>query len=441
MAILPDSQGLRKKGRVDLDTEKLIALDKRFSWHPFTQMADWCAPGHEPLVLVEGKGAVLTDSRGREYLDGNASIWTNVHGHGHPKIVEAIREQAGRLAHASFLGTTNVPATLLAEKLVSLFPGGELSRVFFSDDGSTAMECAMKMALQYRQLVGEEARSEFVAFDGAYHGDTFGAAALGGIGAFHARFERFSGLPVRRCGTLEDLPEDGSRVAAVAIEPLIQGANGMRMWPEGMLRGLREWCDRNGAHLILDEVMTGFGRTGTMFACEREGVVPDFIALAKGLTGGTMPLAATLTTEAIYEAFLGEFEEMKTFFYGHSYSGNPMGCAAALASLAIFEEEGVIAGLGAKIERLGEGLERLRAAHPAVTGIRQCGMIGALDLGGLDWRERTGARVCEAAREHGLLTRPVLDTLVLMPPLCVSGDELDRMVGSLGSGIADVLEK
>ncbi len=263
-------------------------------------MAGWCAGGHEPLVIERGEGVYLFDREGRRYLDGNASIWTNIHGHNHPHINAAITAQLEKIAHCSFLGTTNEPAALLAEQLVGLFPPETLTKVFFSDDGSTAMECAMKMALQFWQLSGRPERCEFAAFDRAYHGDTFGATALGGIATFHARFEKL-GLKVHRLNSAGDLAGlEPSKLAGIAIEPLIQGAAGMRIWPAGMLAELRDWCDHEDVLLILDEVMTGFGRTGKMFACEHEGVVPDFIALAKGLSGGYLPLAATLTTQRIF---------------------------------------------------------------------------------------------------------------------------------------------
>lgn len=425
----------------------LVAADKAFVWHPFTQMRDWCAPEHEPLVLVEGQGCTLTDSRGRIYLDGNSSIWTNIHGHSHPRIVRAIREQAAKLAHSSFLGFTNEPAIRLAEKLAGLFPSGTLSRVFYTDDGSTAVEVALKMAVQYWQLSGRPEKRRFAAFENAYHGDTAGAASLGGIGVFHDRFASMT-FPVVRADSLATLEAlDAPTVASLAgvvIEPLIQGAAGMRLWPQGLLRGLRVWCDKHEVFLILDEVMTGFGRTGKMFACEHEGVVPDFIALAKGLTGGTMPLAATLTTGKVFEAFLGDYAEMKALFYGHSYCGNPLACAAALASLEVFDEEETLAALQPKIRVLGELLSGL-ASEAHVGGVRQCGMIAGIDVvadktGSVPypWQEQTGAKICVAAREHGLLTRPIRDTLVLMPPLCATDDELARMVEALRLGICRV---
>jgi adenosylmethionine-8-amino-7-oxononanoate aminotransferase len=426
-------------------TSELRATDKQYLWHPFTQMRDWCAPEHDPLVVAEGRGSLLIDSEGAEYLDGNSSIWTNIHGHSHPKIVAALHRQAAKLAHSSFLGFTNEPAIRLAEKLVALFPDNTLTRVFYSDDGSTAIEVALKMAVQFHQLTGHPERCRFAAFDRAYHGDTAGAASLGGIAAFHDRFAPLS-FPVVQVNDLPALealdPATTASLAGIVIEPLIQGAAGMRTWPRGLLRDLRAWCDRHGVFLILDEVMTGFGRTGKMFACEHENVVPDFIALAKGLTGGTTPLAATLTTEKVYEAFLGDYAEMKTLFYGHSYCGNPLGCAAALASLELFEEERTLENLPPKIHRLGELLCDL-AADPHVGAVRQCGFMAGIDVVQADgspypWQDQTGTRICLAARAHGLLTRPIRDTLVLMPPLCFTEAELQRAAAALQAGIGEV---
>lgn len=411
------------------DTEALVRADQAHTWHPFTPMQAWCDPAHEPLVLVEGHGAILRDSRGREYLDGNSSIWTNLHGHNHPKINAAIRAQLDRVAHVSFLGSTNAPAAQLAGRLCGLFPRKNLPRVFFSDNGSTAVEVALKMAVQFWQLDGRPDRNRFVAFDRAYHGDTAGASSVGGIAGFHGRFARMH-FPVERIASLEELAALPSpdTIAAVIIEPLVQGAAGIRPWPAGMLRELSAWCDVHGIFLILDEVLTGFGRTGTMFACEQERVFPDFLCVAKGLSGGYLPLAATLTTERVFEKFLGRVDELKTLYYGHSYTGNPLGCAAALASLDIFEEEHVLENLKPKITRLGELLAEL-ARHPRVREVRQCGFIAGIEIGAdkstaHPWQELRGARVCEAARRHGLLTRPVLDTIVLMPPYCVTEAQL-----------------
>ncbi len=421
-------------------TESLRQLDKAHLWHPFTQMKDWCASEDDPLIIASGNGPFLTDSEGNEYFDGNSSIWTNIHGHCHPAINAAIREQLEQIAHCSALGFSNEPAIRLAERLVQFFPEGTLNRVFFSDDGSTAIECACRMAVQYRHLKGETERVKIVAFDGAYHGDTVGAASLGGIEVFKDRFAT-SGYETIHLAEIEALEamseEEAGTVNAVIIEPLIQGAAGMKTWPTGMLKRLRNWCDANGAFLILDEVMTGFGRTGKMFACEHEEVVPDFLCVAKGLTGGYMPLAATLTTESVYEAFLGEYEELKTFFYGHSYCANPLACASAMGSLDVFEEEGVLDALPQKIETFREALEAAVAATPTFGALRQIGLIAGIDVVDpttgepFDWRAETGAGICREARKYGLLTRPVRDTLTLMPPLCSTHEEITKAVEAL----------
>lgn len=424
-------------------TASLIAADKAHVWHPFTQMKAWCEG--EPLVLVDGEGAVLRDSVGREYIDGNSSIWTNIHGHKNPKIDAAIRAQLDRVAHVSFLGTTNEPAIRLAEKLVGLFPAGTLDKVFYSDDGSTAIEVALKMSLQYWQLSGQPERRKFIAFDDAYHGDTAGASSLGGVSAFTSRFAAVH-FPVQHVKSVEALDHlDASEIAAVIIEPLLQGAAGIRLWPDGMLKALRAWCDRAGVLLIFDEVLTGFGRTGKMFACEHEAVLPDFLCLAKGLTGGYLPLAATLTTSKIYDAFLGEVAEGKTFYYGHSYCGNPLGCAAAIASLEIFETEKTLDALQGKITRMNELLDGLKAASPHVFEIRSRGFIAGIEVRqpsgeAYPWQELVGARICAAARNHGLLTRPVLDTIVLMPPYCITDEQLDLAVNAIAAAIRDVCE-
>ena len=409
-------------------------LDKRHLWHPFTPMGPWCAEEHTPLILAEGRGCVLRDPFGNEYLDGNASIWTNVHGHNHPVINAAIMEQLGKVAHTSFLGFTHEPAIRLAKALVDLLPGGKLTRAFFTDNGSTAIESAVRMALQFWKQNGRPLRDTLVAFDRAYHGDTLGAASLGGIPLFKGSGNDF-GYRVITVASLDELytlaEEERSRIAAVIIEPLIQGAAGMRLWPQGMLKALDGWCQAQDVFLILDEVMTGFGRTGKMFACEHEGVVPDFLCLAKGLTGGYLPLAATLATERVFEGFLGDPSEGRTFFYGHSYAGSQLGCAAALASLRVFREERVLEQLPAKIARLGE----LMADLP---GFRQCGMIAAMTIDSPDLS--LGVQVCLAARKHGLLTRPIGNTIVLMPPLCVTLDELERMVRALRLALDEIRE-
>lgn len=424
-------------------TDHLRRVDQRHFWHPFTPMQAWCAETAQPLILERGQGCYLYDTEGNRYLDGNSSIWTNIHGHRHPRIDQALREQLDRVAHVSALGTTNEPAIRLAERLAQLSPGGELSRVFFSDDGSTAVECACKMALQFWQLRGSANKRRFLVFDGAYHGDTCGAASLGGIGTFHERFRRW-GFETERVQDGADLRRiDSGDIAGVVIEPLIQGAAGMRLWPAGMLRELRRWCDTHEALLILDEVMTGFGRTGTMFACQQEAVIPDLLALAKGLTGGYLPLAATLVSERIFAAFLGEPVAETTFFYGHSYCGNPLGCAAALASLDLFEENRVFEHLPAQIETLHRTLQRWQQATSWVFEVRQCGLIAGIELrarGGslFDPTLRVGAKVAEACRKHGLLTRPIRDVLVFMPPLCVTPDQIQEGIAALERATEEV---
>ncbi|MEP6669730.1 MAG: adenosylmethionine--8-amino-7-oxononanoate transaminase [Chthoniobacter sp.] len=422
------------------ESNDTVPLDKAHLWHPFTQHCDWNAPEHEPLVLVSGQGAVLHDSAGRGYIDGNSSIWTNLHGHRHPKIDAAIRAQLDRVAHTSFLGFTHPLAAELARELVALWPTETLTRVFFSDNGSTAVEVALKMAVQFWQQTGHPERTRFVAFTGAYHGDTMGASSLGGIATFHGRFSTWQ-FPAEHVASLAELRSlEATTIAAVVIEPLIQGAAGMRLWPRGMLAELRRWCDAHGVLLILDEVMTGFGRTGRMFACEHEGVVPDFIALAKGLTGGYLPLAATLTTERIFNAFLGGPE--RTLYYGHSYTANPLGCAAALASLAIFRDEHVLEALAPRIELFARLLAELRQ-QPHVSEVRQCGFIAGIEL------RRTvdepylpdqmiGTKVCLAARQHGLLTRPIRDTIVLMPQYCITEPQLRAALKALSTAVHEV---
>lgn len=420
------------------DTRRWIESDQAHCWHPFTRQAEWCARGHESLVLVRGEGSWLWDSEGRRYLDGNSSIWTNIHGHAHPAINAAIQEQLGKVAHTSFLGFTHPLAVELAERLCGLFPPQSLERVFFSDDGSTAVECALKMAVQYRQQTGEPARNGFIAFSNGYHGDTLGAASLGGVGRFFERF-RGMGYPVRHVGTMDELRAlQTGEIAGVVIEPLIQGVNEMRPWPSGMLAELRSWCDESGVHLILDEVMTGFGRTGKMFACQHENVIPDFLCLAKGFTGGYLPLAATLTTGKIYDAFLGAAE--RAFYYGHSYTANSLGCAAALASLDLFETEQTLANLPEKITRLANGLAALKSRQPLIHEIRQCGFVAGIELRRPDGEkfppgERFGEAVCLAARAHGLLTRPIMDTIVLMLPLCTSLEEIDHAIYALSAAL------
>jgi adenosylmethionine-8-amino-7-oxononanoate aminotransferase len=379
-------------------------------------------------MIVRGEGVWLFDSNGKKYLDGNSSIWTNIHGHCRPEIAEAIAKQAATLDHSSYLGLGHLLASELAEKLASYFPENALERVFFSDNGSTAVEVALKMSLQSRLQTGQGNRTRFIAFDNAYHGDTLGAASLGGVNRFFSRFRNL-GFETQFVASLEDLKSiDPTTVTAVVIEPLIQGVNEMRPWPKGMLAQLRAWTSAQGIHLILDEVMTGFGRTGTMFACQQENVIPDFLCLAKGLTGGTVPLAATLTTAEIYNSFLGPAEN--AFYYGHSYTANPIGCAAALASLQIFEEDHVLEKLPEKIAFLREKIAELKSSSAHILEIRQCGLIAGIQLSpGL------GIQTALAARHHGLLTRNILDTLVFMPPLCISNEEIEFSIDAIRKSV------
>ena len=425
----------------ELNTKELIAADKRFVWHPFTDMPEWCAPEHEPLVLVEGHGAVLRDSEGGEYIDGNSSIWTNIHGHNHPHINVAIRRQLDRVAHTSFLGFTNPAAIELAQAIIGLFPDTSLCRVFFSDDGSTGIEVALRIADQYWRL-RHSRRHQFIAFQNGYHGDTAGAAGLGAVAMFQIGSTRWN-FPATRVPNIKALealaPAEIAKTAAVVIEPLIQGAAGMRLWPEGTLKAVREWCNRTDTLLIVDEVMTGFGRTGRMFASEHEGVIPDMMVLAKGLTGGYLPLAITLISEKLFSTFNGSLAEGKALAYGHSYTGNALACAAAKASLEVFEDEHVLQALQPKIGRLTTALADLQKL-PGVKEVRQRGFIAGIELeespNGL--RPSLAADVCLEARRHGLLTRPLGNVVVLMPPLCITMDQLTKAVEALRVSIAEV---
>ena len=425
------------------DPETLVQLDKAHVWHPFTQMREWIAPDHEPVVLVAGRGAWLEDSLGRRYLDANSSIWTNVHGHNHPTLNQAIREQLEKVAHTSFLGFTNPKAVELAVRLARLLPGSSLTKVFYSDDGSTAIEVAIKMAVQYFLQTEHPRKIGFIAFENAYHGDTLGASSLGGISLFRDRFKTHQ-FPVTRIGSVESLAGiDGSEIAGLVIEPIIQGAAGMRLWPAGILKTLRQWCDDHEVFLVFDEVMTGFGRTGKYFACQHEEVYPDFLTVAKGLTGGYLPLAATLTTDRVFSGFLGSHE--KTFYYGHSYCGNALGCAAALANLAVFEEERVLEKLQPKIEHLALRLRGLRDLAN-VREIRRAGFIAGIEVArrngeSFDWRDQVGAQICLAARRYRLLTRPIRDVIILMLPLCVTLEEIDLAVTAVEKSISEVCDR
>src|SRR5579863_756910 len=445
--------------------DRLTGLDKKYLWHPFTQMKEW--EESHPLIIESSRGNYLFDWRGRRYLDATSSIWVNLHGHQKGAIDTAIRRQLKKVAHSTLLGLSSTPAILLANELVKIAPQG-LTRVFYSDNGSTAVEVALKMAFQYWRHLGEPGRTKFISFANAYHGDTVGAVSVGGIDLFHGAyrpllFESIKapsaycyrcplGLSFPRCGIAcaeeieKILKRSPGQIAAVVVEPVVQAAAGMIMAPAGYLVRLRSLCDQYGVLLIVDEVATGFGRTGRMFACEHQGVAPDLMAIAKGLSGGYLPLAATLTTESIYRAFLGSYRDFKTFFHGHSYTGNPLCCAAALANLKIFRRERVLQKVRAKtrvMERSLRDIEKL----PHTGEVRQRGLMVGIEL--VENKEtrkpyplegRMGHRVCERMRDAGILLRPLGNVIVLMPPLSVTLGEIRRMVRELSKAIRDITE-
>lgn len=438
---------------------ELELWDRTHVWHAFTQMAEY-----EPLLLERGQGCSLFDLDGREYLDGVSSLWCNLHGHRHPRLDAALREQLDRVAHVTSLGASNPTTIRLARRLVEIAPAG-LEHVFFSDDGATAVEVALKMAFQYwRQRPDPRPeKTLYVALGEAYHGDTLGSVSVGGVERFHKLFAPLlfevrrlptpdsyrlpPGVPPQRLlahhlAELEKLlAAEHRRIAALVIEPLVQAAAGMIVHPPGYLRGVRELTRRYDVLLIADEVAVGFGRTGRMFACEHEGVSPDFLCLAKGLTGGYLPLAATLATGDLWRAFLGSYAQLKTFFHGHTYGGNPLGAAVALANLDVFLEEQTLAALPPKIERLAEHLEGL-ARHPHVGDVRQRGLIAGIELvrdrssqTRFPWTERRGQKVCDHARSRGVLLRPLGDVVVVMPPLAISLAQLDQIMTAIAEGI------
>ncbi len=413
-------------------------LDRDHLWHPFTQQQGWSE--EEPLVIERAEGSHVFDADGRRYIDGTSSLWCNVHGHRHPEIDAAVRRQLDRVAHSTMLGLSHPGAAELAARLVAIAPAG-LSRVFYSDSGSTAAEVALKMAFQYQAQRGDAGagRTSFVKLNGAYHGDTIGSVSVGGIDLFHGAygpllFETHAAEPGDAADLARVLSAHGEKIAAAIVEPLVQGAAGIVVQPPGYLRAVRELCDEHGVLLICDEVATGFGRTGTMFACEQEGVAPDFLCLAKGISGGYLPLAATLTTEAVYEGFLGAPEEQRTFFHGHTYTGNPLACAAALANLDVFERERTIERLQPKIALLAERLAAIEAM-PEVAEVRRCGFMTGIDLGAHDPALRIGHRVTLEARERGAIVRPLGDTVVLVPPLSISAEDLSRLLDIVAESI------
>ncbi len=444
--------------------QQLREWDRRYVWHPFTQHSLWNQS--DPIIIVAGQGEFLIDSDGNRYIDGVSSLWCNVHGHGHPMINAAITEQLGRIGHSTLLGLTTPSAIVLARRLVEQAPAG-LNKVFFSDDGSTSVEVACKMAFAYFQHRGMTTRSRFIALRNAYHGDTLGAVSLGGIDLFHKVYRPLLFEAVRapspycyRC-ELELEPEScglacadelghllerhRDQVAAVVVEPRVQCAGGMITAPLGHLARIRHLCDEYEVLLIADEVATGFGRTGKMFACQQENVTPDLMCLSKGLTAGYLPLAVTLATDEIYNAFLGPIDAAKTFYHGHTFTGNALACAAALASLDVFDRERTLECLPGKIQRIAEHLAGI-AQHDHVGEVRQCGFVGGVELvkdkrtrQPYPYSRQVGAQVCLRARRHGVMLRPLADVIVLFPPLSISLENLDRLMRVVARCIEEVV--
>ena len=452
---------LKKRNRI------LAKKDKKYIWHPFTQMKDY--EKSSPLVIEKGRGSYLYDIQGNRYIDGVSSLWVTVHGHRKKKIDDAIISQVKKISHSTLLGISNVPAAELAEKLVKITPKG-LSRVFYSDNGSTSVEIALKIAYQYWQQKSAKtkAKKKFVSLVNAYHGDTLGSVSVGGIDLFHQVYSPLLFKTFKadspycyRCPVKKDRPEcrlacldslekilkkHSREIAAMIIEPMVQGAAGMITFPKGYLKKVRQLCTRHNVLLIADEVAVGFGRTGKMFACEHEKVNPDLLAIAKGITGGTLPLAATLASDEIYKAFLGEPEDLKTFFHGHTYTGNPVACAAAIANLEVFEEEKVLLSLKKKIRLLTKQLKSFETLSH-VGDIRQSGFMVGIELvanpktkKSFEIKERIGHRVILEARKRGVVIRPLGDVIVLMPPLSISEKELNTLCDVTFESIKKVTE-
>ncbi len=467
------------------EIKRLEDWDKKYIWHPFTQMKEWISESN--LIIERGKGSYLYDIHGNRYLDGVSSLWVTVHGHRKKEIDKAIKDQLGKVAHSTLLGLSNVPAVELAKRLVEIAPktgvrgqesgvknsklktqNSTLTKVFYSDSGSTSVEIALKIAFQYWQNKGSKNKTKFLTFKNAYHGDTIGSVSLGGIDLFHEIYRPllFQTIQVNspycyRCHLGKEYPsckiaclkevEDTLKkhhkeVAALVIEPLVQGAAGILTQPEGFLKGLRKLCDKYKVLMIADEVATGFGRTGRMFACEHEGIVPDIMCVAKGITGGYLPLAATLTTQDVYDAFLAEYKEFKTFFHGHTYTGNPLACAAAIANLEIFEKESTIANLQAKISLLEEELAKLQQLIH-VGDIRQKGFMVGIEVvkdkktkAPYPVEKRMGHKVILEARKRGAILRPLGNVIVLMPPLSIKEAELKRLLKITYESIKAVAE-
>ena len=433
--------------------QRFVDGDKEYLWHPFTQMQDWL--DEEPLVIESARGSYLMDTKGKSYLDGISSLWVNVHGHGHKTIDRELKAQVNRLGHSTLLGLSNTPAIELAEQLVAVAPKG-LAKVFYSDSGSTSVEIAIKMAYQYWQNTGRKEKKDIVHLANSYHGDTLGSVSVGGIDLFHKVYrdlifktvaldfpdcyrapqgESYPEYAFKHIDKFEQMLErrHGS-IAAFIVEPIVQGAAGMIMWPRGVLKQMRALCTKYDVIFIVDEVATGFGRTGKMFACEHEGVTPDILCLAKGLTGGYLPLAATLTTQKIFDGFCFDYKDQKTFFHGHTFTGNPLCCAAARANLEVFKKERVLQKLQPKIKFLASGLKGFYGL-PHVGDVRQRGFMVGIELvadrdtkAPYPWEDKVGVRVCQEARRRGVILRPLGNVIVLMPPLSMSVEELEELL-------------
>ena len=449
------------------DHDKLKQLDHSYLWHPFTQMQEWMS--EDPVIISRGDGHYLIDDQGRKYLDGVSSLWCNVHGHRKKELDDALKQQIDRLAHSTFLGLSHVPGIELAQKLIEIAPKG-LQRVFYSDSGATAVEIAVKMAVQYWQLKGATQRVRIATLAESYHGDTVGSMSLGYSETFH-RYHKSLLFPVIRItpphvyryyqgmseadalaaaikDATEKLAEHGPTLAAVAMEPLMQGAAGMWAQPVAYLLAIRELCRSHGILFIVDEVATGFGRTGKMFACDHAGVTPDIFCVAKGITGGYLPLAATLATEDVFAAFLGDYKDFKTFFHGHTYTGNPLGCAVAIANLELFAKDAIVEKMQPRVSMLQQRLrdEFLPLAH--VSDIRQWGYMIGIELAqdkasrmSYPAEMRLGHQVILEARKRGVMIRPLGDVIVLMPPLSMSDGELTILLDVVHDCIVTVTGK
>jgi len=405
--------------------------DREYIWHPFTQMKDWVKI--KPLIIDSADGIYLKDIDGNIYMDGVSSLWVNVHGHRHARIDAALKKQIDKLSHSTLLGLSNTPSIELARRLIKIAPKG-LKKVFYSDNGSTSVEIAVKMAYQYWQNIGQKKKTSIVHLSHSYHGDTLGSVSVGGIDLFHKVYRKliFKTIALKGHGWaavegLENLLKvRGRSIAALVLEPLVQGAAGMLVWPDGALKKMKELTRKYNVLLIVDEVATGFGRTGKMFACQHERVSPDLLCLAKGITGGYLPLAATLTTQKIYDGFLFDYKEQKTFFHGHTYTGNPLACAAALANLEVFQKERTLTKLAPKIKFLAKKLKMFYNL-PAVAETRQKGFMVGIELKGR-LEDRIGAKVCQYLRQYGVILRPLGNVIVIMPPLSITIEELDYLL-------------